>query len=240
MASVGTWRAPLPLKVGGGGHKAVTQCYDKINASIGTAIAHGAGSVQDIETRSSARAVALIHRATDRRYNQVDPTKLSTLLSTWEGLLGIVPGADDTEWTRRRRVASRLQRDNGAFPAGIMRLAEAAFAPWTVTMHYTAHGDAGVRLTWPGASIASTSPTTDTNFWTSSVGRFVIEYHRPANASDEDVNVRRAACLDALYEYASAWSTFNLSETPLYGPTSDLYGFYLDRPNIEKACFSGP
>ena len=240
MSSVGTWRAPLPLRVGGGGHRTVTQVYDKINASIGTAIAHEDGTYQDMQTKAEARAVALIHRATDRRFNQADPTKLSTLLERWETILKIVPGPDDTQWTRRRRVAARLRRDNSALPAGILSLCEQAFSPWAVTIETVAKESTGVRLTWTGTTPASTAAITATNFWTSNIGHFVVQYFRPASATEEDVTTRRSACLDALYEFAAVWTTFSLTETPAYGPvgSANVMGFFLDRPNIGRTVFA--
>ena len=239
MASVGTWRAPLPFKVGGGGHKTVTRAYDRINAGLGTGLAQASGSAMDAVTRAEARAIALIYRATDRRFNQADPTRISTLLDRWEKILGIVPSGDDTELVRRNRVAARLSRKNSSAEAGVLALAETAFYPWEVVVHSVdiETNPSGVRLYWSAASPVSAGELTATRFFTSNVALICIEYKRPAAATDEEVDQRKAACSEALNEFMASWADFNFSETPLTGATADMHGFYLDRPNLDVACF---
>lgn len=242
MASVGTWRAPMPFKVGGGGHKHVTQAYNKINANLGTALAHDWGTVNNIQTVAEARAIALIHRAADRRYNQADPNKTSTLLERWEAILGITPSTSDTEYDRRKRVSARLHRNHNATYQGLLDIVREAFedggstSAWTVGYQNATHLDADEYLVWASTWPAATDAPVDPIVWASGACHLVIEYIRPTGFTDEEVDKKRAAALEALEEFAPVWCTFALSETQSTGTNANNFGFFLDQPNLDVAC----
>jgi len=234
VANVGTWRSPFPLRLGGNSHKVISDIYEELNANMGTALSIEPGSLDDIETVATARALSIADRAIERRLVQIDPMGLSTLLPRWEAILAIVPAPGETRAARVRRVAARRTRTRSSLGSGLSLLAELAFDPWDTRLRFTDNAHA-VKY-WLGGIGAEAA--TATLFWTSSVAHLVVEYIRPAGASDEDVTSRRAACLEALEEFAAAWATFDTSETQEGGVNAGIYGFFCDQPNIDVACLA--
>lgn len=230
MSSFG-WKSPFPLRLGGGHHKKVQKIYNTIRANTGSSLSSDPTAPNVLEDIAAARTLAVGHSMIDRRVNQSDPMKLTDMLERKEAILQIVPLSTDSGWTRRRNVTARTSYAYGSTSGALAALCESAFDPWTVRIHFTPLSEAVAF--WPGDG----SATAD-KFWTSTVALFVVEYIRPINATDEEVQARKDACMSALDQWVAAWASFDMSETQSYGTHAEEYGFYLDQPNLDVSCFS--
>lgn len=205
--ALGTWKSPFPFRLGAGSTRMIQRFYDRIHANLGDAISQDPGSVADVETKAAARLLSLAERAKLRRIIQADPRKLTEpRLSRWESILGIIPSVNDSDFTRRYRVAARLLAAYTGGSGSIDTIVQTAFYPWTYKVRY--HDVAHAATFWLGSTPAGSA--TD---WYSTVALITIEYLRPAGATNDDVNARCDSCRAALDEYLPAWATFCFSET---------------------------
>jgi len=228
----GGWKSPGAIRGGATAHERVEQVYEQIKRNLGTALDTSDDALNMIEVKAAARAIALIDRAIDRRIADGDASTMSApTVARWESLFGFNPPTSQSLWDRRRVLAARMTERYASTGGAISRTALEAFDPWTTHVHYTTL--AGAAVYWPGDG----SSTTDL-FWYSTVAHVAVEYVRPASASQEDVDMRRDACNEALDESLPAWVTWDLSETPAYGTTANLFGWYCDRPNLDVAVLT--
>jgi len=231
VASSG-WKCPGAIRGGATAHERVEQVYASIKRNLGTALSTEDSALNMIEVKAAARAIALMDRAIDRRLANGDARTMSAVMvARWEAILGINPPSSQSLWDQRRVLAARLTEQYSNSGGAIARIATEAFDPWTIHVHYTT--TAGAVVYWPGDG----SSTTDL-FWYSTLAHFAVEYVRPASASQTDVDQRKASCFEALDGYVADWVTWDFSETPAYGATALLNGFYLDRPNLDAAVLT--
>ena len=222
------WTNPFPIRFGRSKSRRTKQAFRTIRDNTGSVLTDSDTSINVCEDMAAARVLCMAQCIIDRRVNQSDPMKLSNLLERWEDILQIVPSTDQTDWARRRAVAARLKTLYGGRAGELAALAEEAFSPWTVRLHFVPPSKA--VMFWPGNGNASQ--------WSSTVAIIIVEYIRPANASQDEVDERTEACLEALNNWAPSWATFNLSETQSYGTNAQQFGFYCDQPNIDIAVLT--
>lgn len=233
MANIGTWRAPFPLRFGGGSHKRVSHAFDTIRANVGTSLSSDMESANVAEDIAAARLLTRGGTIVDVRIAQYYPRKLTWALERWEAILGITSGANDTDQVRRSRIASRMLGNYTSTSAALSRIAAEAFYPWRTAVHYVG------RQQFPGNSQwVKWPPNGNTYEWSSPIASFSIEYVRPAGASDSDVHTRLNAAYAAFDEHVAAWATFTFSETQEGGTNANLFGFYCDQPNLDRAVLS--
>jgi len=225
MGNVGAWQAPFPMRLGGGSHARTQRIYDEIRANVPGLLATEDGKANTADDIAAARLIAAADRFIDRRVNQIDPMKLSSeMVVRWESILKIVPGYGATLYDRRRAIASRQARNTAVVRGDLDRLVSDAFAPWRTRLHFV--DKASAVMWWPGGS------STADLFWYSTVAHVVVEYVVSATTTQDEIKRRVTDCTDALDDALPAWATFDFSQTPDYGPTALLFGFYLDRPNL--------
>jgi hypothetical protein len=223
----GTWRSPWPRRFGGGSTKRITRLYDRIHANLGSAITDDPSSIADVENKAAARLLATADRAIERRVVQADPRKLTEpLLSRWEAWLGITVSINDSDQTRRTRVATRLLSFYDGGSGSIASIIETGFATWTAQARY--HSLAEAATLWLGST-----PAGSASDWYSSVALITIEYFKPINATIEEEKSRVDACRTALDAVLPAWVTFCFSGTPVGGS----YGFFLDISRLNFTAF---
>jgi hypothetical protein len=220
----GTWRSPFPRQFGGGATKRMDRIYNALKANLGTALSDDEASANMAEIRAMARTFWIADRSIDRRIIQADPRRLTTLLERTEAFLGIVPGINNRTADRIAQVAIRLLSPADARCGSLSLVVETAFSPWTTQNHYTGLADAIIR--WPGGTVDPYYP------WYSTICNIVIEYVRPNGATDAEVDVRRAICLQGLDAIVPAWATFAISETV----SGYDYGFYADISRVDFTC----
>lgn len=231
MANLGAWQAPFPLRLGGGAHERAQRIFDEICANVPGLLSTATDSLNRAEYIAAARLVAAADRFIDRRVNQADPMKLSPeMVERWETILAITPDHGATLYDRRRAIAARTARNTETFRGDVDKAVADVFAPWKTYLHFTTL--TGAVLWWPGGS-----STTDL-FWYSTIANVAIEYVVSASATQLEIDRRVIACADALDEMLPAWATFCFSQTPDFGATANLYGFYLDRPNLDVAALT--
>jgi hypothetical protein len=203
--ALGTWRSTLPLRLGGGSTKRITQIYNGLRANSGDAFSTDEESVAAYEDKATARLLSIADRAIDRRVQQgQDPRKLSGMrLERWEDFLGLVVPSTDSSQARRRRVASRLLDDTGGMHSSASSIAANAFAPWT-TQIYTRDLTLA-NAYWPGNGYPDQ--------FASDIAGIVCAFVRPVTATDDDVQQRIDVCTAAFDERLPAWCTFEFGET---------------------------
>lgn len=77
MPNVGTWRAPLPLRLGGKGHQRISDMMAVVEANRGSLLQGDENRFIEAENRMIARMLATGLRAVGRRVAQRDPASLS-------------------------------------------------------------------------------------------------------------------------------------------------------------------
>jgi hypothetical protein len=234
--AIGTWEAPLPLRLGGASNERVRKIFDLLRANMGSAfssdeVTPAANVAEDI---AAARLLAWADRFVDLRINQWDPHKTTVMIERWEAILGVVPTQTDTDFERRIRIAARLLgRFSGTYSA-ILQIATESFAPWAVAIH--TNTAASAVAWWPGGSPISDPlwASWGVTSWYSTILNVCVEYKRPIAATDAEVETRRQACLASLDEHLPAYCTYNVSET-LDG--SD-FGFRIGESRLGYAALS--
>lgn len=228
MGSFG-WKSPFPIRLGGDGHKSVEAIYSNLRADLGTAITSEEDSASVAEDKAAARVLAHADRAIDRYRAQSDPRKYTQLLERWEAILGLGVSSTMSDEARRSQIAGRLLANTAATSEGVNKIAIQTFYPWRAWAVLT--DLASATSYWPGGTPSSEFP------WYSTICNVCIEYIRPAAATDDEVETRRAACIAALDEWLPAWDTYTLSETASIGPNALTFGFFLDQPNLDRSAF---
>jgi len=228
--TIGSWASPLALELGGGGSERAEELFRILRENFGDAwnqtAEEGNIAVNVAEDIAAARLLLIADRFIERWRYQSDPlTMAEEFVQRWEAILGITPLSSASWNDRRRTLKARLSSQ----AQGFATIAADAFSPWETHIHYTPNADA-VKW-WPGGT-----STTDL-FWYSTVAQVVVEYVVPATATRDEIDARRTACFEALDAYAAGWTTFNMSETQSYGTNANVYGFFLDQPNLDVACF---
>jgi hypothetical protein len=223
--STGGWKTPFPIRFGGRAHESVEDAYESLRANVGDAMTDDDDSASDAEIQATARLLSHADSYLEAFANQSDPRALSSLLSRWETILAVQPSVNDSNATRRARVASRLLTAYTASSEGIDAIAREAFYPWRTRAHYLDASDA--VMYWPGGN---SHPDYD---WYSTTAYILVEYELPTGASAESAASRWAVCKRALDEFAPAWTTFDYTETQSTGTYAGVLGFYLGQPNLD-------
>ena len=224
--SVGSWTSPL-FGVGGGHDERGKTIYQALKSELGDgALSDSTSSAVEADTIATTRLLMRADAWIRRRLNQWYPETMGYMLDRWEAILGIVPRRGDTRAQRILRIAPRMCVGRGALSGAISQIAISSFSPWATNVRYMPLALA--TASWPGGT--PSAPTS----WTSDVAHIVVEYIRPAGATDDDAQSRRDACYAALDDALPAWATFDMSETQ----EGYSFGFTLDLPNLDVSVFS--
>ncbi len=153
---------PFPLRFGGAKSRVqiLTNAY---NDARGTAYDTSTTSPVWVENNAIARATSDVWDVNELLGNQFQPRRMSSLLSRWEAIYGIVPTPGSSRSTRRAAVQEVFSRV-GFVPTyqGVVDRLNALLSPVTFTLVHNAPADAGVIANWPGGyyvtSIGTTPP----------------------------------------------------------------------------------
>jgi len=177
--ALGSWKAPFPLRLGGGGRVLMDALYRTVQAARPAALAGRDGTHVDAENQVMARLLWVGHRAAARRVAQRDPSKLSadtravtfpdgteqttSPLERWEAILHIIPPRRASLRDRRAAVKSALVSTTSASRAAVETAMSAIFGSWLVgiaendvgDVHYSGRSPAGdVHAFWPEPATA--------------------------------------------------------------------------------------
>lgn len=254
MGNVGSWKSPLPLRLGGGGHRLVEGFYKGMRAARPEALRGDPGTEVDIENRMAARMLAQSWRSTERRVLQRDPLKLSidqrpvaspvtgalsnlSMMQRWEAILGVTPGPDASETDRRRAIAGRIAGSTSARLQSITAAMQTVLGSWFVgivvnrvsDVDYPGRVPAGsVQASWPtpqlGFSSDSPGSFNPTYPWSSGLAKITVTYTPPVSADPLVVKRLREQVALVLDDILPAWMAFSLSQLAV-GTTSA--GFHL-------------
>lgn len=232
---IGAWQTPFPRQIGGEGEVRGSEMFRLLRENFGDAWAQtaeaGNVAVNVAEDIAAARLLLMADRFLDRWRNQADPLTMDhEFVERWEAILGIRPTSAQTWNDRRRTIKARGTYELSETRGGVAAICEQAFAPWTTHVHFIPKASA--VMFWPGDG----SSTTDL-FWYSTTANLCIEYVVPATATQAEIDARLEACFAALDAFCAAWVTFTFSQTQSYGTNADTWGWFLDQPNLDVACF---
>lgn len=260
--ALGSWKAPLPLKLGGGGRAIVDTFYKQMQAARPDALSGKAGTQVDVENRAAARMLAAAWRATARRIAQADPTRLSSarrpvtfpdgtteslsMLERWERILRLSPSPDATLQARRATVATRVAGLTSATLASITSSMVAAFGSWLLLIGTSTVAE----VTYPGESPPGnvTAFWADGSFtfnaeypgqysgtfpWLSGLAHIVVVIAPPINVPQSEVDVRIGAARQVLDDVLPAWMTFEVSQLP---PDQTEPGFFADISKVGQTA----
>lgn len=219
----------FPFRLGGGDPTGrESEIFMSIRDNFGDALSSDSSAANVAEDTAASRCLLIADRLVERWRYQRSPYEMGDeFLSRWQSITGVAV-TDQQYGDRVRQTLLALFAAFGDNDNSIAAVAEQAFYPWRVVVHYTTRD--GAVVYWPAGAV------TDDTFWYSTIAHVCVEYVRPSNASDEDVKARRVACEDVLDLYCAAWTTFSLSETQSYGANGGEFGFFLDQPNLDVSC----
>lgn len=255
----GTWRAPFPLRFGGGGHTLISAMVDLIRAGRPAALRGEDGTDVELENRAMARMLAAAWRSTSRRVAQRDPraltelqrpvtfpdgtTRTCSLLERWERILGLVPAPDASARQRRAAVHAALVGQASAKRSAIETAMQAIFGSWyrglrenrVADVHYPGRVPEGtVHAYWPGPGTAQYPGETSSTWpWRSALCQVSVQFQPPANTSQREVDARIAQATRVLDAQLPAWMTFFFSQ---WGPTQTTAGFFAGVSVAGTAC----
>lgn len=179
--ALGSWKAPFPLRFGGGGQAVMDMLYRTVQAARPAALAGRDGTSIDAESQAMARMLWCGWRAAARRVAQRDPLKLSdfvrpvtfpdgtteevSLLVRWERILNIVPPRRASLRQRRASIKAALVSTTSTRRVAVEDAMLAIFGTWFFSLeensvddvHYSGRSPAGdVHAFWPEVNTAFT------------------------------------------------------------------------------------
>lgn len=195
MPGLGTWRAPLPLRLGGGGERRISTLLATLRAQRPQVLSSREdGSEVDLETRAMARMLWAALRDTERQVAQRDPRKLSDLrrdvvfpdgsslrlsaVERWERVLGLVPARGASSQARRAAIFAALVAVSSTRRSAVETTMAGAFGAWYVGLgenrladvDYPGRSPRGdVSASWP---VIQNPPTPDALHSASYPGRY--------------------------------------------------------------------
>lgn len=224
--------SPQPERYGGGAPKeqVIAEALDR---GLGSAHDTGDESPQHVESVAFARAIADVWETNQRMANQVIPSRMTTLLSRWEAILGAFPLTTETDVDRRARVSRRFERitTDVTFSRVESTLQELLGDVFVSVNHI----DPSEAVTfWPGGS-------TDLD-WYSTVYHLPIQTQKPAGYSEADFIAAVETIFQELDEMLPAHITFcwyrnGAGHSGATWTGDDASGFFLDETNLDYEAF---
>ena len=256
--TIGTWRSPFPIRLGGGGHKLIGSFYSAMQASRPDALTGGEGTEVDIENKAAARLLAMGWRATERRVAQRDPMSLSTLvtpvtfpdgttesvsmLERWERVLQIVPARGASDRARRATVAGKLKGQTSTTLTAVTDAMVSVFGSWFHSVSensvdevdYVGRATPGnVRAYWADSGYTFTASYPgryDASLpWYTGLAIIGINIQPPASVEQAEVDAKARQVLGILDDMLPAWMSAVISQM---APTATVTGFYLGQSLI--------
>ncbi len=171
--AIGSWKAPLPLRLGGGGTRDVDAAYKMIRANRPEILRvdQGSTSMVEVENKAMARLASVGWRAIRRRVNQWNPDRLNSAvrpvsnpetgavedlspLERWERILGVPPRYGSSLAERRANVKAKFISTTSNARGAIEEAMQGVFGSWytdilrgTVNdVDYSGKSPAGTRV----------------------------------------------------------------------------------------------
>jgi hypothetical protein len=252
--ALGSWKAPFPLRFGGGTRKVIDAFYKQLQASRPDVLRGGEGTHVDVENKALARLLETGWRATQRRVAQRDPMKLSALqrpvtfpdgtveslsmLERWERILLLTPRPEAGERERRAAVKARLVGQTSTNRQAVTDAMTAIFGSWFVEIvendvdevDYAGRATPGtVRAHWgdSGTTFSIDYPGEyDANWpWRTGLAVIAVVIEPPAATPREDIDAKKGQARATLDEMLPAWMVATVSEI---APDATGSGFFLD------------
>ena len=215
---------PLPLRLGGG-ESTVRVIYESLNNGLGSAYDTTDASTVTAETSADARTIEALWSANARLTNQWDPRRMTDFIGRWEKIFALVPAVDDSDNTRRTRLAAKFQALGGPLYATTELICSTILGDAYIGVEYTSLADS--HSNWPGG----TPPQPD--MWSSTVAHILVRVEQPANATVVEFLGLLNETMAFLGDFLPAWVTFDWG---LYAD-NDTNGFYLDENNLDYQTF---
>lgn len=247
----GSWRSPLPYRLGGKARKLISDLYDQTKSNRPTILRGAQGTTVDHEDRMIARMVSTMYRAQQRRINNGIPSKLGTHqrpvedpdtgrermlspLERWERILQISPVVGTSDVERRGAVAAKLKSYASNSADAVETAARQALGSWFYSVETNSIADvlAGeVSHFWPdGAGTTNAPGSVSADYpWLSAVAHVCAVYELPGGAAIEEEDRVRTRCRAVLDDLLPAWCTYDVSRLDSGG----LVGFYLDSSSLD-------
>jgi hypothetical protein len=209
----------------GGGNRRLQRIVESLNAQRGDAYDTTGTSTVYADNMAVARSIDGAWSTNTRLANIADPER-TTELARWERILAIVPGANDSDQTRRARIRERRAR-TGRMPTSqsIADDVRRACGDVFVTIHHLTTANA--RVFWPGGTQDPDSP------WYSTVAYVAVELRIPAAMSTGEFLDRTAPLAEIMDGRLPAWVTWGWFIEPSTGT-----GFILDdEHNLDAEAF---
>ena len=100
----------FPIRMGDSNRTDLTQLTNSFASQRGNAFIPTVGSLIWIECRAMAIAIDAVWIINQKMINQMNPDRMSDMLSRWEAIFGIIPLPSDTLYIRRNRVGEYFFR----------------------------------------------------------------------------------------------------------------------------------
>lgn len=248
MGNLGTWRSPLPMRLGGNGHKRIGDVYNGLRASRPSILKGEEWSEVDLEDKALARLINTGFRAVDRRVSQNSPLKLldlerpvtnpddgtvttTSMLKRWESILGTLPPSGADPAFRRQLIAGKRAAYDCSV-AGVSTVVSKVFGSWPTTVKtldfsYIVSGAASAHWATPSFTFTADYPGSyNANYpWYSKLARIVVEYTPPTQATKNEITYRVSSASRILDDLIPAWCQFGFSQS---AGTSYPTGFILN------------
>ena len=234
-------KAPYPRRMGGGKPRLV-YLLDSLNAQRGTAYDVTENSPIYVENMAFARAFAELWSMNQRLANQWIPSRMTTCLSRWEAILGITPGASDTDTVRRERISTIFSRTGAIANRATLEVAlSAALGSVFLAIEYISYANAVIHVpdgTYPWGTVATDIP------WSSTVSHILIKTQKPSGYSEGEFYAAVGVIEEIMDAYVPSWVTWDWYRAPAAGVAVTVTGgpsaagFYLDdEHNLDNAVF---
>ena len=235
MASYGGV-SPYPSRAGGGSQR-LQRILESLNKGRGTAYDTTATSNVYVENMAAARILDGMWSVAERMGNQFDPARLTSSLSRYERMMGLTPGANDSDAARRARIAGVRARFGQLASISYLRSTLAAALGAAFVAVETISPSVATSF-WPGGT---TSPYTP---WSSTIDHILIRTTVPTGWTEGMYQTAVAQVGPAIDGILPAWVTWDVyrpsvaqaSVNVTGGPSAA--GFFLDDPlNLDNQVF---
>jgi hypothetical protein len=252
--AIGSWKAPFPLRFGGGTRKVIDAFYKQMQASRPDMLTGKEGTHVDLENKAAARMLEAGWRSTARRVAQRDPLALSTLkrpvtfpdghveslsmLERWERILRLTPRPEAGLRERRATVKARQVGQTSTSRQAVTDAMVAIFGSWFVSLvendvddvDYAGRPTPGnVHSHW-----GDSGTVFDANYpgefdaswpWRTGLAIIAVVIQPPAATAQEDIDAKVGQAIATLDEMLPAWMLATISQLD---PTQTSSGFFLD------------